>query len=76
MHVASALFIQLYLFIYLFIAASLLNELNKNKLKCRKTDFLTLIFTRSATITGNSSILLKGKPKEYLPVFYHDVHRK
>lgn len=41
MRVASTLFIQLY-FIYLFIfAASILNELNKNKLKCRKTDFLT-----------------------------------
>lgn len=50
-----------YLFSFiLFFATSLLNELGKNKLKYRKTNFLSLIFTGSTVVAEISLILLEG----------------
>lgn len=51
-----------YLFSFiLFFATSLLIELDKNKLKYRKTNFLSLVFTESAVVAEISLMLLEGR---------------
>lgn len=54
------LFLYLFSFI-LFFATSLLNELDKTKLQCKKTNLLLLVFTGSAVVTEISLLLLEGR---------------